>query len=254
MQTGAEQSKHGHIRVLLAEDCPDSQALLLHIFEKAGVQVTCACNGVEAVEKTLGALNDNNPFDMVLLDVQMPKLDGHSTARQLRKKGYSLPIVAMTARSTPTDMAESLGAGCNGHISKLAGPKLLIAEVERHLAKKPPRTELPPLPAVPTLLKQNPGYVDFVLDYIEKLPTRMDVLGSAIDASEFQIVSEITYELGILSLYGYTLFASHLNEIQVASDNSDQLELQRIFPQLLHASKCIVAGKDALKKLLKSEV
>ena len=250
MLFGGRLNARKDCKILLAEDCPDSQLLLSHILRDAGARVTCASNGVEALEKALAALNEEKPFDLVLLDVQMPQLDGHSTARELRQKGYKLPILTMTAKCSPTDEEDSLEAGCNSHVSKLSGPKKLVEAVGKLLPKnKPATTQLPALPLVPELLKQNTDYAAFALEFINKLPQIMSDLKRAIDESDYDKVAHITQRLGALSLYGYTIFAACVRKVQIAAESSDRNELVAALPGLRQATRSIVAGRDEVARL-----
>ncbi|MNL02898.1 Aerobic respiration control sensor protein ArcB [compost metagenome] len=101
------------MNVLLVEDVLDNQALMVHFLNFAGAHVDVASNGSEGVEK---ALNGN--YDAVLMDIQMPVLDGYQATQQLREKGYETPIIALTAHAMAEERERSLRAGCNDHLSK----------------------------------------------------------------------------------------------------------------------------------------
>jgi PAS domain S-box-containing protein len=105
------------VRVLLAEDGPDNQRLVRHFLRKAGATPTIANHGAEAVEM-LGEPNDDPPFDIVLMDMQMPIMDGFTATRTLRSKGWTLPIIALTARAMDGDKDKCLEAGCDDFVSK----------------------------------------------------------------------------------------------------------------------------------------
>jgi CheY-like chemotaxis protein len=112
--------------ILFAEDGPDNQALVRHILERAGAKVTLANNGRIAVDKAIAARDACTPFDLILMDMQMPELDGYDASRLLRDKGFTLPIIALTANAMEGDREKCLAAGCTDFISKpIEAPQLL---------------------------------------------------------------------------------------------------------------------------------
>jgi CheY-like chemotaxis protein len=104
--------------ILLAEDNPAIQRVTALHLERLGAKVVLARNGEEAVETVILAQADDRPFDVVLMDMQMPVLDGYEATRQLRAHGYAGTIIALTAYAMPEDREESLRLGCDEHLSK----------------------------------------------------------------------------------------------------------------------------------------
>jgi CheY-like chemotaxis protein len=132
-------------RILLAEDGPDNQRLISLLLKKAGVEVTVAQNGREAVDKVLAAMTGAEhgqqdaarPFDLVLMDIQMPVMDGYEATRVLRRDGYRGPIIALTAHAMPQDVRHCLEAGCDFHLSKPIERDTLLNTVARFLEPSP---------------------------------------------------------------------------------------------------------------------
>jgi len=122
----------GGYRVLLVEDGPDNQRLISLMLKKAGAEVTLANNGQVALELGLTAHREGNPFDVILMDMQMPVLDGYEATGQLRSQGYMAPIIALTAHVMSTDRQKCLDAGCDAHAGKPIDREKLISLVSRY--------------------------------------------------------------------------------------------------------------------------
>jgi CheY-like chemotaxis protein len=101
------------VRVLLADDMPDNQFLVERNITLAGGIIDFANDGIEAVTKAL-----TGHYDIILMDIKMPRLDGYEAIKQLRSLGYQSPIIALTAHAMSEDIRRCEEVGCNGHLSK----------------------------------------------------------------------------------------------------------------------------------------
>jgi len=101
------------LKILLVDDSIDNQVLIKKILMLAGAKVETANNGKEAVEK---ALHDD--FGVILMDLQMPEMDGYEATKLLRSKGFNKPIIALTAHAMASDRQRSLQSGFNNHLTK----------------------------------------------------------------------------------------------------------------------------------------
>ncbi len=127
-----------HGRILLAEDGLDNQRLISLFLRKAGAQVTTVEDGRAAVEAILAAREADKPFDVILMDMQMPVLDGYEATRRLRSRGYRGTIVALTAHTMQQDRQKCLEAGCDDYLSKPFERHDLLQTVARHMKAPAP--------------------------------------------------------------------------------------------------------------------
>lgn len=116
-------------RILLAEDSPDNEDLVRMYLNFEGVQLDVVQNGYDAIKMAL-----MNNYDLLLMDVQMPGLDGLEATRRLRSHGYHKPIIALTAHALNEDRERSLKAGCTGHLTKPIQRFELIATIVTELS------------------------------------------------------------------------------------------------------------------------
>jgi PAS domain S-box-containing protein len=115
------------LRVLVVEDGPDNQRVLRHILRKAGCQVEVANNGAEGLEFA----RKEPPFDVILMDIQMPVLDGLEATRQLRASGYRGRIIALTAHAFDAERERALRAGCDDFATKPIDRLELLKLIQR---------------------------------------------------------------------------------------------------------------------------
>jgi signal transduction histidine kinase/ActR/RegA family two-component response regulator len=116
-------------RVLLADDGRDNQRLISLLLRRAGAIVTVVDNGQLAVDRALEAEREDRPYDIVLMDIQMPVLDGHAATRALRARGYTHPIVALTASAMAGDRERALASGCDDFLVKPIDREALLTAV-----------------------------------------------------------------------------------------------------------------------------
>lgn len=115
------------LKILLAEDGPDNQRLISFILKKAGAEVIIAENGEVASQKALESMEGGSPYDAILMDIQMPILDGYEATRNIRERGYSAPVIALTANAMEGDRQKCIDAGCNDYLKKPVDRKKMVS-------------------------------------------------------------------------------------------------------------------------------
>jgi CheY-like chemotaxis protein len=115
-------------RVLVAEDNKSNQVLIKAILEKLGLQVLLAENGRQAMEAAV-----QTPFDLILMDMQMPVMNGFEATRQLRRQSIRIPIIALTAHAMDEERSACFQAGCDDFISKPLRKDELVALLDKYL-------------------------------------------------------------------------------------------------------------------------
>ncbi|MEM9353620.1 MAG: ATP-binding protein, partial [Planctomycetota bacterium] len=128
---------HLDCRVLLAEDGPDNQRLIAFVLRKAGADVVVADNGRIAFDLAVAAESgaglpediEPGPFDVVLMDMSMPEMDGYEATAALRNEGFAKPIIALTAHAMASDRQKCLDAGCDNYATKPIDRPALISMV-----------------------------------------------------------------------------------------------------------------------------
>lgn len=158
LPSGDPSERHGGLkglRVLLAEDNEINQEVATGLLNGVGVEVVAVDNGQEAV-RAIEAASSRTPFDAVLMDIQMPVMDGYTVAREVRRNGRTeLPIIAMTANAMAGDREKALEAGMNDHVPKPIDPELLFVTLARWTkprtspAKEPEAVDAP-APSAPS--------------------------------------------------------------------------------------------------------
>jgi PAS domain S-box-containing protein len=120
------------LNVLLADDSADNRLLVSRMLNAHGATVTVAQDGEEAIHKAL-----DSDFDLVLMDIQMPRVDGYEAARALRMYGYKKPIIALTAHAMAEERARTRAAGCDSHLTKPLNSRELIETIKMFVRPRP---------------------------------------------------------------------------------------------------------------------
>jgi two-component system, sensor histidine kinase and response regulator len=209
MVTDGKSTRRG-LRILLAEDNTVNQRVAAHMLEKRGDQVVVVSTGTEAL-----ATLAQTSFDMVLMDVQMPELDGLETTVAIRAQeclsGVYLPIIAITAHAMKGDEERCLAAGMDGYVAKPFKAEELYAVIDRVLeGRSPPtaQTEGPPIDQS-AALRAVDGDESLLMDIIDvfqqNAPKYLEALREALRHEDVRQLEYAAHSLkGALGAIGAT--------------------------------------------------
>jgi signal transduction histidine kinase/DNA-binding response OmpR family regulator len=195
-------------RILLADDGVDNQRLMRRILTRAGAEVVVAENGRDAVNL---ALHDD--FHVVLMDMQMPQLDGYGAASELRRQGFARPIIALTAHAGADDREKCIRAGCDDYLSKPVERLLLLQTLVAHITGRKPRrpAQIPPRkpqvvgdgPLVSTYA-DDPDMIEAIREFVDELPRHTALLQKCLDESNLARLEMAVHQLkGAGGGYGF---------------------------------------------------
>jgi CheY-like chemotaxis protein len=203
--------------VLLAEDGPDNQVLITTILKGHGLTVSVAADGEEAVARALDARAAGAPFDLILMDMQMPVLDGYAATTELRRKGHRGAIVALTAHAMTGERERCLSAGCDDYLQKPLDRTALLVMLGERLRRSSP-DEPPPLHST---LADDPQLGEVIPRFVRGLGARAAALQDAAEKHDFANLRRLAHQLkGAAGGYGFapiTAAAEHL--LRALDDN-----------------------------------
>jgi PAS domain S-box-containing protein len=212
-RSSAEHAVPLHGRVLLAEDVPDVCVMLRQILEKMNLEMEIAGDGCLACEMAEKSQAEGTPYDLILMDIQMPRLNGYDATRWLRRHGWKGPIVALTAHALAGDREKCLEAGCDDYIAKPVTAKGLRNVLARYLGRAAAAAECPggaPQTAHESagLLQSGilePGKVAALVDAFRgELPARADLIEKAARQRDRAGLLHVTHQLkGTAGVYGF---------------------------------------------------
>ncbi len=222
---GALPSLEG-VRVLLAEDGKANQKLIATLLRRAGAAAEIVEDGRQAVEAARAGR-----FDVILMDMQMPVMDGYDATGELRKGGYHGPILALTAHAMAVHRDRCLAAGCDDHLTKPIDRAKLLRAIADHAGRAPatPHQAAPPAPApapdgdaLASDFAGEPDMAEIIDEFISGLSPRLDQMRAALDEARFEELAGAAHRLrGAGGGYGYPAVTSVAAELEAAAGTGD---------------------------------
>ena len=231
-------------KVLVVDDGEENRELVKVVLEDAGLSVEEAENGLVGVEKV--ATRD---FDIILMDVQMPVMDGFTAARTMRSKGVETPIIALTANAMAGFEQECLDNGYSDYATKPVDIDRLLRMVSKYIAgeqeadepppvhtedrEKPSSGEVPKPAAVISRLADHPKLQKIIHNFVTKLDQETIQLTEAVGSGDFARVFELAHWLkGAAGTVGFDDFTEPAQKLEAAAKEGNQHGCQEILLQL----------------------
>jgi PAS domain S-box-containing protein len=210
------------VRVLVVDDGETNRDLIELVLSNAGANVICVAHGQQGLLAVT-----QHPIDLILMDLQMPVMDGHTATQRLRTQGFTQPIIALTAHAMRGDMERCLSSGFSGYLSKPIDIDLLIHTVKDSLSvlSHAPNTtsasidSLPPQNREGTRIKSSlpdrPEFRRIVSSFVDGLSNRLDALQQAMADEDLDGVAEWAHWLkGAGGTVGFDCFTEPARRLE----------------------------------------
>jgi PAS domain S-box-containing protein len=203
-------------RILLVEDGRDNQRLLRMQLGDAGAAVVSAENGQIGVD-----LATTQPFDLILMDMQMPVMDGYTATTELRRRGVKIPIIALTAYAMAEDRDKCLASGCSDYLTKPVDEEKLLTMVNHGLGNDasrmpnqiaeaaigglpPPTCAMDGTNRIKSSLAGNPLMMKIILEFVDGLPGEVHKIIDLMERNDLAALQQVVHQLvGASSGYGF---------------------------------------------------
>jgi CheY-like chemotaxis protein len=215
--TRATEPRELHLaaRVLLAEDDPHLQAVIKFYLQSSGAEVVVVADGQLACEQAMASSRSGKPFDLILMDVKMPRLDGCQATIQLREAGYVHPIVAITADATDRERRRCMAAGCNGFLAKPVDREEFFEATRRFVRRESS--------AQATAGGAPDPIFDAQMDALREsfrgeIRSRIAEIAIAVSAKDLARVADLAHRLkGTSGCYGFSAISDSSDALQAAA-------------------------------------
>ena len=214
-------------KVLLVEDSPDNRQLISMYLIRAGVEVSLAQDGHQGVEQSL-----QQDFDVILMDMQMPVMDGWEATRLIRDTGNQTPIIAFTANAMKEDIARCLDVGCNDYLAKPINKRAFFDIMARHLKAVDAMSEATQASRTDEH-DDDPGFQRLVNKFLQRLPAQLKTMENATLESDWTELAKAAHNLkGMGGSFGFQELSDVSLDIEQAAKAGDSVGVGQAMAQL----------------------
>jgi CheY-like chemotaxis protein/HPt (histidine-containing phosphotransfer) domain-containing protein len=243
-------------RVLVVDDGPENRELIALVLAEHGLWIDEAENGQVALDRMAA-----ETYDLVLMDMQMPVMDGYTATRAIRARGLQVPVVALTANAMKGYEEEVLAAGCTVYLTKPVDIDALLQQVAQLLGGKPQEaaavaevkassvfTEVPADEGpVRSRFATNPKLAPIVRKFAARLHEQLGVMGEAVAARDWPEVQRLGHWLaGAAGTVGYDSFTEPARELETSARAGDAAAAEGWLQRILRMAEQIEVPDAAL--------
>lgn len=235
-------------KLLVVDDGETNRRLIGLVLRRAGAEVEMATNGREGVDAAMAC-----DFDAILMDMQMPVMDGYAAAQRLRELGYTGPVIALTAHAMKGDERRCLDAGCSDYMTKPVEAPRLLSKLAV-LLDRAPVTEAPGEPTIEgpveliasTLPTDDEEFCEVVTAFLEKSKNEIAEMQHLAEQSEWETLREKVHWLkGSGGTAGYAALSQAARNLEVRlAEDPDQEEIADALSQLAQLQMRLVVNLE----------
>jgi CheY-like chemotaxis protein len=240
-------------RVLVVDDGEENRELVQLVLEDVGLRVDGAADGRAGVEKALA-----EPYDLVLMDMQMPVMDGYTATGALREAGLEIPIIALTAHAMKGFERECLDAGCSGYLSKPVDIDALIETLagplggERVTGGEPAGTQASPehAPAIArsplvSRLAANPRLRPTLEKFVARLTVKLESMEAYAETGDFEQLADLAHWLkGAAGTIGFDAFTEPAEALELLARERKEAEIPAAIGEIRDLTERIVVAEE----------
>jgi PAS domain S-box-containing protein len=203
-------------KILFADDALDNRRLVEHLIRKTGARITMVENGQEAAR-----VATEESFDLILMDVQMPLVDGLTATRSIRSAGVNTPIVAVSAGAMTSDVEQALEAGCCMHLSKPFDRQAFYLLISKYLPSATDANRNTPIHS--SIDDSDAEMGELINDFVSSLDERLNEIANFASLCDWQNLAARAHKLkGSAGMYGFQELSSAASALERAAKDNEQ--------------------------------